>query len=313
MKQNFLFIKRSVDISVIKSVRNQIINVSPSEQIKFRLFRPNFLLFLWFCDHCPDYHATVALSRPNIFGHMTPLCNPSQSDQSWLGSKTLTWMVSSENQNWLGTQTSFWRTIFCLFSKKRITAIHLKLRRPSQFYLNISTLLNSRAKNNCFFPEINTKRYNSLWVYCFFLLECLAINNLFLIVNFLNEKNPLYIPYLVLNATRGFVVAFMAYERYLAVCSPFQYKSVLSDGRRRLVGDLLTSYYLIFWCLFQWIYPTRGEVSVRVKLFSTSQGQDLISILVHYSTKCTECDPSNQEIKALYALKLTRKSLKILR
>ena len=69
---------------------------------------------------------------------------------------------------------------------------------------------------------------------------------LFQIVDFLNEKVPLYIPYIVVNATRGLVVAFMAYERYLAVCSPFQYETVLSDGRRRIIGYLLTSYYLIF-------------------------------------------------------------------
>ena len=90
-------------------------------------------------------------------------------------------------------------------------------------------------------------------MFCLLKVSCDQIG-LFEIVFFLNYKVPLNIPFELVKATRGLIVAFMAYERYLAVCKPFDYELILSDGKRRVVGYLLTSYYLIFLAVYSLEY-----------------------------------------------------------
>ena len=110
---------------------------------------------------------------------------------------------------------------------------------------------------------------------------------LFKMIDFLNYKVPLNIPFELVKATRGLIVALMAYERYLAVCLPFEYESVLSDGKRRIIGYLLTSYYMIFLFVYSLEYvllEVRFQSQNSYFYFSGSK------FYFHFSTlRCTNC------------------------
>ena len=49
----------------------------------------------------------------------------------------------------------------------------------------------------------------------------------------------------MVDLTTGVVVALMAYERYVAVCYPFDFETVLSRGKRKLYYSILGVYLII--------------------------------------------------------------------
>ena len=61
----------------------------------------------------------------------------------------------------------------------------------------------------------------------------------------------------------GAIVSLMAYERYVAVCKPFDMETILSATKRKLFYSILTSYYLF--CLFVLsVYSVATQVNISI-------------------------------------------------
>ena len=59
----------------------------------------------------------------------------------------------------------------------------------------------------------------------------------------LEKSKLLRTPTFVLEITTGVTVALMAYERYIAICQPFDYETILSNPKRKSIYFILVMFY----------------------------------------------------------------------
>ena len=68
---------------------------------------------------------------------------------------------------------------------------------------------------------------------------------LFNVLRRLDKTQLLLSPKYTMDITTGAIVALMAFERYVAICLPFNYETILSDAKRRVMYSILVMYYVL--------------------------------------------------------------------
>ena len=66
----------------------------------------------------------------------------------------------------------------------------------------------------------------------------------------LEKSKLLRTPTFVLEVTTGVTVALMAYERYIAICQPFDYEIILSNRNRKSIYSILVMFYAMLLFLY---------------------------------------------------------------